>query len=157
MFLLSGQFKTNKHKQQTRITQEKIPCEGQATRLPCPGHTTSSVHLLTEDRERLQIAFRMDGDHWAPLGKDSGRKWRMPYLYQASDLDLHSQKGQDYCILSCWPNIIAGLLETQPGESCRIPSYKRRFLPVCPCGCFQLALIICFKGKHREHRISVYT
>lgn len=46
----------------------------------------------------------------------------MPYLYQASDLDLHSRKGQDYHILSCWPNIKARLLETQPGESCRINS-----------------------------------
>lgn len=82
----------------------------------------------------------------------------MPYLYQVSGLDLHSQKGQDYHILSSWPNIIARLLETQPGESCRIPLSRTGFLPVRRYGsCFQLALVICFKGKHREHRISVYT
>lgn len=56
----------------------------------------------------------------------------MPYLYQASDLDLHSQKGQDYRILSCWPNIIARLLETQPGESCRINSLVQKRILACP-------------------------
>lgn len=81
---------------------------------------------------RLQIAFRMDGDHWAPLGIDNGRKWRMSYLYQASGLDLHSQKGQDYHILSSWPNIIARLLETQPGESCRINSLVQKRILACP-------------------------
>lgn len=101
-------------------------------RLPCPGHTTSSVHLLTEDRERLQIAFRMDRDHWAPLGIDNGQKWRMPYLYQASGLDLHSRKGQGYCVLSSSPNTIARLLETQPGESCRINSLVQKRILACP-------------------------
>lgn len=52
MFLLSGQFKTNRYtSNRLSQTQQEILCESQARRLPCPEHTASSVHLLTEDSE----------------------------------------------------------------------------------------------------------
>lgn len=49
--LLSGQFKTKKDTTDFSQTQQEILCENQAMRPPCPEHTTSSVHLLIEDRE----------------------------------------------------------------------------------------------------------
>lgn len=52
VFLLSGQFKTNRYtSNRLSQTQQEILCESQARRLPHPEHTTSSVPLLTEDRE----------------------------------------------------------------------------------------------------------
>lgn len=52
VFFLSGQFKTNRYtSNRLSQTQQEILCESQARRLPHPEHTTSSVHLLTEDRE----------------------------------------------------------------------------------------------------------
>lgn len=52
MFLLSGQFKTNRYtSNRLSQTQQEILCESQARRLLHPEHTTSSVHLLTEDKE----------------------------------------------------------------------------------------------------------
>lgn len=45
-------FKTNKYtNNRLNQMQQEILCENQAMRLPCPEHTTSSVHLLTEDGE----------------------------------------------------------------------------------------------------------
>lgn len=94
VFLLSGQFKTNRYtSNRLSQTQQEILCESQARRLPHPEHTTSSVHLLTEDRGDSDYRLCSGGagatdQLWA---RTKGRSERGYDLYQSSG--LHSQRG----------------------------------------------------------------
>lgn len=96
VFLLSGQFKTNRYtSNRLSQTQQEILCESQARRLPHPKHTTSSVHLLTEDRETETAdcsgGARAAEELWA---RTKGRREGGYDLNQSSDSGLHSQKTQ---------------------------------------------------------------
>lgn len=150
MFLLSGQFKTNRYtSNRLSQTQQEILCESQARRLPCPEHTASSVHLLTEDSETQTAdcsgGARATDQLWAWT---KGRSEGGYDLYRSSDSGLHSQKAPGYrppglFRLSPPGPAAVRLWGTQPGEEQQDPLVQMR-VPACLLIWFSFPASLCY-------------
>lgn len=148
VFLLSGQFKTNRYtSNRLSQTQQEILCESQARRLPHPEHTTSSVHLLTEDRETETTGCVQEGP--GPLincGHRQRAEVKEAMISTSLQVSLLTERPQNGLFRLSPPGpAVVRLLGTQPGEEqqnslvqTRVPAYP----PIC--SCVQLAFVSCF-------------
>lgn len=107
VFLLSGQFKTNRYtSNRLSQTQQEILCESQARRLPHPEHTTSSVHLLTEDRETETTGCVQEGP--GPLiNCGHGKRAEVKEAMISTSLQVSTHReapGWPVQTLSSWPS-----------------------------------------------------
>lgn len=116
MFLLSGQFKT--HPQTTGLVKLKRKyCESQTTRLSCPGHTTPSAHLLTDEETETTDCVQHGQGPPITRGHRQRAAAAEAVSHQPSDLSLHSHKAQGHPYQACLHSLLLARSSQAAGNS----------------------------------------
>lgn len=160
VFLLSGQFKTNRYtSNRLSQTQQEILCESQARRLPPPEHTTSSVHLLTEDRETETTGCVQEGP--GPLincGHGQRAEVKEAMISTSLQVSTHREApGWPVQTLSSWPSSSQTLGNSAWGGAAEFPCADKSSCP--PTNLFLCPASLCylFLKENTENNIIVYT